>query len=222
MRAARNLRLGAILAGSLLAAAGCGKPPESFVERIDGVELSFVERYIATEWLHVFWNKDGTIDEFDFVEREVQNDDLMEVGRHPRLRVLKLGSTAISDAGLAHLANATELVMLGLRRTKVEGEGLKYLSGLKKLRTLLLGDTQVDDDALANLAGLDGLVELGLSNTRVTDAGMRHLQALPSLAALYVADDDVTEEGVRELRRTHPGIQIVPFDALVSGPPEAQ
>jgi hypothetical protein len=209
----REIKRGRPLLGALLAAAcGCSEPPDSFVERIDGVSQSFVERFIASEWFHVFWNDDGTIDEFDFLEREIRDEDLAEVARHPRLRILKLGSTQISDTGLAHLATLTELTMLGLRDTRVTGEGLRYLAGMPKLRSLLLARTKVTDDSLRHLAGLPALEELGLNGTPITDDGLRHLHAVPVLARVHVADTRVTDAGVAALRQARPGIQIFPMD----------
>ncbi len=211
------------IAPSLLAAvvaAGCVATPSSFVERIDGIELSFVERYIAIEWMHVFWNEDGTIDEIDFLGREIRDEDLAEVARHPKLRILKLGDTEISDAGLAHLQGATGLVMLGLRGTKVTDAGLAHLGNMKKLRSLLLARTAVTDVGLHWLQPLEGLEELGLSETAVTDAGLRLLGGLPKLGLLHVRGcAGVTPEGLDALRATHPDITIV-SDETRTGPSE--
>lgn len=198
---------------SLFAASGCTSAPASFVERVDGVELSYVQRFIATEWRYVFWNEDGTIDELNFLEMPIHDDDLREVALNPRLRVLKLGATDISDAGLAHLKDLRGLQMLGLRRTKVTGEGLRYLAGMRELRSLALAETAVDDDSLKYLEGLDRLAELGLNATRVTDAGLQHLDGLPALAMLHLTDCEVTEQGLAALRKARPGLKIYPWDA---------
>ena len=201
-----------VLAGAL---SSCATPPESFVERIDNVEMSFVERYVATEWLEVFWNEDGTIDEFDFLEKGIQDDDLIEVAAHPKVRILKLGQTAITDAGLAHISGMSELVMLGLRRTRITDAGLVHVEKLHKLRSLLVAETAVTDAGLVHVAGLENLQELGLSYTAVTDAGLRHLHALPALALLHLRGCDISEQAVAELREIYPEIVILPFDESV-------
>ncbi len=208
MRAARIRRLGLIALSSFGLLVGCGREPASFVERVDGVELTYLERYVATEWADVFWNNDGTIDELDFVLRSLRDEDLAGLAVHPKVRILKLGDTAITDAGLAHLEGMTELIMLGLRGTKITDDGLKHLGQMKKLRSLLLARTAVTDDGLRHLAGLESLQKLGLSETAITDAGLRHLPALPALALLYVRKCNVSAEGVAELKRAIPGIEI--------------
>jgi hypothetical protein len=204
-----------ILAGAL---SGCATPPESFVERIDNVEMSFVERYIASQWLNVFWNEDGTIDEFDFLETAITDDDLIEVAAHPKVRILKLGQTAITDAGLAHISSMTELVMLGLRRTRITDAGLVHVENLHKLRSLLIADTAITDAGLVHVEGLENLQELGLSYTAVTDAGLSHLHSLPKLALLHVRECDISEQAVAELREIYPEIVILPMDESKESP----
>jgi hypothetical protein len=213
MRVGKKFRLVAALAMSTILLAGCGAPPpDSFVEQVDDVEFSFVDRFIATKWFEVFWNEDGTIDEMNFLDQPIQDSDLAELAIHHRLRILKLGSTDITGVGLSHLVNSKELVMLGLRGTKVDDEGLSHLGQLKHLRSLLLAGTAVTDAGLVHLEGLDQLQELGLSDTAITDEGLRVLRRLPSLALLHVSDCAITREGAEELRAALPDIQIFPID----------
>ena len=213
MRPGKKLRLLATFAASTILLTGCGPTaPDSFVERIDVVEFSFVDRYIATKFFDVFWNEDGTIDEINFLDQPIQDSDLAELAVHTRLRILKMGNANITGKGLGYLANSKELIMLGLRGTQVDDEGLRQLGKLRNLRSLLLAKTPITDAGLVHLEGLDQLVELGLNGTAITDDGLRHLQKLPSLAMLHVRDCPVTEEGAAELRAVLPDIQIFPLD----------
>ena len=60
--------------------------------------------------------------------------------------------------------------------------GLEHLNELTNLRTLLLSVTQVTDGGLMRLKGLTKLQRLYLNDTQVTDAGVNDLKrALPNL-----------------------------------------
>jgi uncharacterized membrane protein len=84
------------------------------------------------------------------------------------LRWLDLAGTAVTDAGLCHLASFPNLVRLHLERTAVT------------------------DSALSNVATLANLEYLNLYATAVTDAGLEHLQKLPNLKHLYLWQTKVT------------------------------
>lgn len=72
------------------------------------------------------------------------------------LRRLDLIRSTVTDLGLVHVANLSELRMLQLQGTKITDAGLWHLTRLENLRTL------------------------DLTNTKVTDAGVKELQkALP-------------------------------------------
>ena len=59
------------------------------------------------------------------------------------LRVLELGGTRITDAGLVHLRGLTNLKMLVLDRTKVTDAGMVHLKGLVNLEELRLQSTAI-------------------------------------------------------------------------------
>jgi len=63
----------------------------------------------------------------------------------------------------------------------VTDAGLKHLKESSQLRELMLNQTQVTDAGLTHLSGLTGLQKLDLSSTKVTAAGCAELQkALPN------------------------------------------
>ena len=78
------------------------------------------------------------------------------VAAHPRgdFRVLFLSRTQITDAGLAHLANLTNLRGLTLSNTQITDAGLVHLSNLTNLQVLYLSDTQITPGAKATLRAL--------------------------------------------------------------------
>jgi uncharacterized membrane protein len=105
---------------------------------------------------------------------------------------LDLSGTAITDAGLATVAQFKNLTRLHLNRTKVSDAGLEQLTGLQQLEYL-------------NLYG-----------TGVTDAGLQSLTALKKLRTLYVWQTGVTENGLERLRTELPRLDVEAGLALSS------
>ena len=74
-----------------------------------------------------------------------------------------------------------EVVEVNLMNTQITDAGLVHLKELTELQTLFLGDTQITDAKLVRLKGLNNLQELYLTGTKVTDAGVADLKkALPN------------------------------------------
>ena len=117
------------------------------------------------------------------------SDDVLErAERLPHLSSLRVGplsrlhgaSYPITDAGLEHLKESSQLRTVMLNQTRVTDAGLMHLSGLIQLQRLDLSDTQVTNAGLTHLRGLTQLQYLDLSGTQVTAAGVAQLQkALP-------------------------------------------
>ena len=85
--------------------------------------------------------------------------------------------TQITDAGLEHLKDLTNLNRLNLDYTQVTDAGLEHLKGLSSLNSLYIRDTQITDAELMHLKGLASLERLELDGTKITDAGMSELKA---------------------------------------------
>ena len=118
------------------------------------------------------------------------------------------GNPAITDAGLAQLANLVNLRKLGLRGAEITDAGLAHLAGLENLEALDLEITPIGDAGLIHLKGLKLLHTLWLSGTNVTDAGLVHLEALPNVERLILNSTRVTGAGLERLRKARPGIVI--------------
>jgi hypothetical protein len=153
--------------------------------------------------------------------------DLAPLKAFPRLRLLRLSSTAINGSGLAplrglgdlqeldlgwtkctddslaHLKDCKSLRVLRLSSTPIDGSGLVHLRGLDRLRELDLGFTQLTDANLVHLEGLNGLERLELPWTRIGNAGLAHLQGLTRLRHLNLDGDlpAVTDEGLVHLEK---------------------
>jgi serine/threonine protein kinase/formylglycine-generating enzyme required for sulfatase activity len=167
---------------------------------------------------------------FANINAKVKDADLVRLGGLTKLKQLDLsGETAVTDAGLAHLANCPVLEQLNVCRTQVTGtglvhtkkvrslflyqtpvtdDGLKCVTELPQLSHLNLGSTQLTDAQLARLKGLANLVSLDLIGTPITDAGLEHLIGLAKLTSLPLRNTKVTAAGVQKLAKALPQCKI--------------
>jgi hypothetical protein len=119
--------------------------------------------------------------------------------RQLQVLTLDLRGQPITDAGLVHLKDFTQLQALDLGETKVTDAGLVYLKGLTDLNSLDLPGTKVTDAGLENLAGMTKLMVLNLMGTGVTDAGFVHFKGLTILNSLYLEGTNVADAGLAQL-----------------------
>jgi hypothetical protein len=118
---------------------------------------------------------------------DVDDEDLAQYLSPPeRITALALPRTNVTDAGLAHLANCTELLWLDLSDTKVTDDGFAHLARATKLERLSLRHTAIGDASLERIAAFPRLDDLNLAHTGVTDAGLSRLAELRSLTALWL------------------------------------
>jgi internalin A len=106
----------------------------------------------------------------------------------------------ITDAGLEHLADLSELLDLDLSYTGITDAGLECIKRLKHLQTLDLSGTRITDQGLTAIRGLTGLKKLVLGDTNVTDAGIEQLQGLSGLEELCVWNTAVTDSGLNYVK----------------------
>ena len=112
----------------------------------------------------------------------------------PELRDLGIEFSALTDAGLAHLARARQLERLDLYGTKITDAGLARLAALPKLKDLNVGGTQV------TIAGLN-----------------RCLQSCP-LETLWLSPDQLKARADgRELLRHWPELNVQEMEQSRSG-----
>ncbi len=77
----------------------------------------------------------------------ITDDGLAPIADMPNLEKLYLQKTGITDEGLSRLSNATKLRYLNLYGTQITDDGLEYLEGLDSLRSLFLWETEVSNEA---------------------------------------------------------------------------
>jgi hypothetical protein len=151
----------------------------------------------------------GTILGFVVEGKPATDEDLGLFCRaFPHAEQVKLGSTQITDDGLAHIATLRSLFLLSLMNTDVGDAGVEHLTGLSRLQIVELDNTAVTDDALADLASVPSLYRLSLAGTTITDTGLKHLHALPRLGAIDVTDTNVTDAGILALKQRFPQCQV--------------
>ena len=99
------------------------------------------------------------------------------------IHTLDCGRAKLNDAGLAPIAQMTNLVRLQLNRNpNITDGGLTHLRGLVELESLNLYDTGVTDAGLDQLTGLKKLQKLFLFGTKCTPAGAAKIKgAIPAL-----------------------------------------
>jgi hypothetical protein len=141
----------------------------------------------------------------DFTDR-----DLEELCRLKNLRELYLMDTPqVTDAGLAHLGQRSDLQQLIVTHTGITGAGLRFLRGLTDLRGLGLCDTRIDAIELAELQSLTNLRTLYLDQCSIDDATIQPLRNLTGLYWLSLCETRVTAYGAAELKAALPGTRIV-------------
>ena len=126
----------------------------------------------------------------------------------PERVALSLVDWEITDAGLVHLKELTNLQHLDLGATKITDAGLVHLKGLTVLRTLDLASTRITDAGLVHLTGLGELRNLSVSGLPISDHGLVHLKRLTNLNSLTLRDTQITDPGVADLKKSLPNCKI--------------
>jgi len=133
---------------------------------------------------------------------DLSDGELALVGRFPRLEELYYvdSHSTVTDAGLAHLDELTQIKELDLSGTGITDAGLVHLKRMAGLQKLDLSGTGITDAGLVRLKRMARLQELDLSGTRITHAGLAHLSGLTSLQTLSLRKTEVSEAGVMHLK----------------------
>lgn len=114
------------------------------------------------------------------------------------------------DEQLAQLAPlAPSLVSVDLSASAVTDAGLKSLADASTLKMFRLSETAVTDAALDTVAGMVALESLNLYGTQVTNEGVMKLVDLPNLKRLYLWQTKVDAAGADALRTKLPDCEIV-------------
>ncbi|GAB3565419.1 ribonuclease inhibitor [Spirosoma luteolum] len=126
-----------------------------------------------------------------------------------QLEVSAVNNRTFNDAQAAALLRLRDqLVWLKLGSTELTDAGLAVVGQLKNLQKLQLQHTRITDAGLARLADLPNLEYLNLYGTATSDAGLASLARLPRLKTLYLWQTNVTEQGIARLQKAQPKLTI--------------
>ena len=131
--------------------------------------------------------------------RRMTDRGFAAIARLPRLQRLGLGGPRISDAAMAHLADAPALVDLGpIMFGDAAFEHIAKIPRLERLTNMYNRST--GDEATRHLRAHPTLVYYGAFGTQITDESLRILAGCPRLEeAAFTNCDYITDEGMREL-----------------------
>ena len=132
----------------------------------------------------------------------VSDDDLAQhLSPADRVVKLSLGHTAVTDKGLAHLVNCTNLEWLDLENTAVTDTGMAHLKAAVKLNRLNLKKTAVGDASLAMIGRFRQLDDLNLAHTKITSNGLGQLAQLDKLTAIWLEGTAIDDASLSYLPR---------------------
>ena len=135
-------------------------------------------------------------------EEPITDDDLTNLWSLDRCLHLDLSNTAVTDAGMKHLAEA-KFELLILSGTKVGDQGIKELMLIKNLTGLHIGNTRVTNDGLNHLLSKPTIDSLSLKNTVITDEGLKYVGQLTRLETLWLDGTKITDRGLMHLTNLH-------------------
>jgi hypothetical protein len=113
----------------------------------------------------------------------INDAGMKSLARFKELRFIAINlNRDITDAGLEHLRDLTELEELHFSGSNFDDMGLTHLKNLKKLKVLNLnGNTNITDAGIGEIAGLTELRRLALLRSRVTDKIFEHIDDMKKL-----------------------------------------
>jgi Leucine-rich repeat (LRR) protein len=137
----------------------------------------------------------------------------------PKLKRLVIWFRNDPDPGLAFIGKLSQLEELEISSNYwVTDAGLEHLANLTQLKSLEIYPSKITDKGVEKLAHLR-LQNLHLDGSRITDESLRGLEQMP-LFFLWVRNTWVTNEGIQRLRKKIPVAEVLP-PALPSAPEEA-
>jgi hypothetical protein len=146
-----------------------------------------IDRWLPDDFARLFYLEEWEVHfppEYAPLDHGKVNAELATLDGLTCVRVVRLGGTLVTDAGIAHLRRSTTLRELHLDGTQITDDGLRFLSALSQLELL------------------------SLYFVPVSDAGIEHLKDLSHLKKLYLYGTQVTKSGVVRLKEALPGAEI--------------
>ncbi len=160
------------------------------------------------------------LEELDIEETIVSEQEMLNLDKLRKLRVLRLGRTAtdavmerlanseveeltisysqITGAGMQHIGAMHRLHLLHLYHcSRIDSASLRHIRNLRHMRDLRLVCPQVGDEALGHVTQLSELQRLDLYSTQVTGIGLLKLHRLERLKSLSIARTPLTNDAMK-------------------------
>ncbi len=133
-------------------------------------------------------------------EKYELGDEVAEaVVEFPKLRLLELSFTQITDAGVEKLSHLDRLECFGLSSPRITNAAMQDIVRLKNLTLLSIAGTKIGDESLDKLLELPKLTELRLS-AAVTNRGLPTIAKLTQLETLYLGGKQIDDRGLVHLQ----------------------
>lgn len=173
-----------------------------FEFRSEYVGPRFGQSYFSKQnWFHRV--VDVTIADDRMIDRD------MEIIADLRyLEALQLNSCNVSDAGLRHLNQLTNLQRANLAQCRISDDGLRTLAFRKRLLGLTLWQTPISNEAIPHLLDCRKLDELNIGETLIDDDGLIRLSEIRTLTYLYVVGCNVSADAVEALKSKRPALNV--------------
>ncbi len=140
-----------------------------------------------------------------FLPQAITNKGLAQVAQLQSLKALQFYENHVTNAGLAHLGRLTSLEELQLVGGRIGDAGPAHLAKLPSLRYLMLAGKNFTDAGLAHLRGIRSLRILDIGGLgQVTDTGLLHLSYVSNLESLNLHwNENITDTGIAHLKKLH-------------------
>lgn len=139
---------------------------------------------------------------------KITDEGLAHLKELTQLQSLRLDGLPITDAGLAAINDLPNLHALYLSRTEVRGHGLAKLKSLPRLTILVADQTGMTDDGLRALSGATRLRILSLNRVPLTESALPLLKAIPVIDKLELNGCGFLDEEIDALRKSKPALKV--------------
>ena len=131
----------------------------------------------------------------------INDQEMIELARMPRLERLDLSHTRITDEGMHYLKPAPKIADLNLfYAEQITDQGITAIKDWKHLRRLNVRGTRISDGTLEIVSHLTGLEALDIANTPITDNGLDYLITLTNLKELTLGRRRLSDNALGVLR----------------------
>ena len=122
----------------------------------------------------------------DLSSSELNDSNMPDFAVFPRLKSLRIASTAISNQSSTIIRRCKNLRSLDVSETGIDDEFIRQISSLPDLETIIASNTKISDDCADSLTKIKSLKKIECFNTEFTRVGAEVLNGLkPELIVRY-------------------------------------